>query len=377
VKPPFRDCRFLATIVVLFAVLWTVTAWYSYRYWVHGADHRDFYPLWAGTRWLISGSPDVYSPRATHFIQVTLYGAALPPERDQQGFAYPAHLALLLAPFALISDVEIATAVWQGFTLVVLLGCLLLLRTAVNPSIPLYVPAALVFWHYPLLMLFQGQVTVLAVLAISGAVVFYQRRQDGIAGLLLAAGTVKPELALAPLITLVIHAFFSKRFSLLIGLFASGAGLFLGSLMLAGWWVPGWLIRLEEYTGYSKIFWTAATLWQIHPLLLAGLLVYAGASLWLTRKDAPGLIGAATAVGMLLLPQTLNWGLTLLTVPLLIAWKQHARFVVLSAWAAGWLALFIAPLPDWWKIQSAGLPVLALTAVLLSRLPLGKQNHPL
>jgi hypothetical protein len=102
--------------------------------------------------WLLSGNPDGYSDRAITFIQVTIFGKQLAANQDQQGFACPAHMDLIHAPFGLILDVEIATSTWQGLTFY-LLPAAFFSACAFSPGkmlMPLVI--ALVISQYPLLL---------------------------------------------------------------------------------------------------------------------------------------------------------------------------------------------------------------------------------
>jgi hypothetical protein len=63
----------------------------------------DLYPRWLGARELLLHKRNPYSAEITREIQQGYYGRALDPARpddpkDQQGFAYPAYVVLLLAP---------------------------------------------------------------------------------------------------------------------------------------------------------------------------------------------------------------------------------------------------------------------------------------
>jgi len=357
------------TIVIPLLGLWAITAFLSYRVWVHGADHRDFYPRWAGVRRLLSGSRDLYSQEAVRAIQVSLYGAPLPADRDQQAFAYPAQLAVLLIPFGLIPNVEIATAIWQGLSLILVLFALLLLRPHAPGPIPLYVILAFVFWHYTLLMLFQGQITAIPFAAVvAGAVAFLQHR-DFLAGVALSLGVVKPELAFLPIGALTVLSLREKRPCLLVGFLVGSLVLFGASLLIAGWWVPTWITSLGQYAVYAKVVWPLGESWRLSPLLAVAFIIGVAAMLLTTPRSTWTLIGASVPAGMLLLPQTLTWGLTMLAVPLLLSWRHHGRIAVIAVWILGWLALFIRPLPDWWKIQAVAMPALSVATLILAHHP--------
>jgi len=99
-----------------------------YSTWIHGADHRDSYPRWAGVRLALFNEQDLYSQETTRLMQLELYVAPLPPDADQQGFAYPAQLVVLLFPFWFIDDVEAAAAAWVGLSILIILSTLYLAR---------------------------------------------------------------------------------------------------------------------------------------------------------------------------------------------------------------------------------------------------------
>ena len=77
---------------------------------VHGTPRgnlSDLYPRWLGSRELLLHGRDPYSPEITREIQIGYYGRPLDPSRpydpaDQEAFAYPVYVALLLAPTFLL-----------------------------------------------------------------------------------------------------------------------------------------------------------------------------------------------------------------------------------------------------------------------------------
>ncbi|BAJ65034.1 glycosyltransferase family 87 protein [Anaerolinea thermophila] len=366
-SPSLRLPRGLILLGAL--ILWLATAYFAYHAWVHGADHRDFYPRWAGVRRVLAGERDLYSAEATRAMQIQLYGAPIPAGRDQQGFAYPAQLAVLLLPFGLIPDVEIATALWQGLSLLMLAGAFWALRASVSHRLPPGLLLALAVWNYPLLMLFQGQITALLCIILAGAAALFLRRRDALAGAVLALGVVKPELIALPALAFLWLAVRERRWRFLWGLAGGSLGLFLVSVALAGWWIPGWLNGLSAYAGYARVVWAPAELWRMHPAMALGVLAFALGMVWRGRQSLWGLLGAGIPAGMLVFPQTLLWGLTLLTLPLLLAYRRGGRAAVWLIWILGWTALFIQPLAEWWKVQAVGMPVLTLGALWLADAP--------
>ncbi len=76
-------------LIALILVLWAAFSSATYLGWIHGADHRDFYPWWAAARLHFLDGRDPYALDTTRQMQILLYGHTIPPERDQQGFALP------------------------------------------------------------------------------------------------------------------------------------------------------------------------------------------------------------------------------------------------------------------------------------------------
>ena len=212
-----RSSRWTLKVIALL-LIWGLISLGTYRAWIHGADHRDFYPRWAGARMVLEGEKEIYSLEATSAIQIRLYGTEIPEGRDQQGFAYPAIVLPFLIPFALIDDVEVATSIWEGLTVVlIVVGLYLLQKTRRRDVSPLPI-LLLILWSYTLLMVFQGQITGLVLSALSMGVWAYHRRADFIGGILLSIGFVKPELIILPIATLVALAIMRRRFWLPIGI---------------------------------------------------------------------------------------------------------------------------------------------------------------
>ncbi len=351
-------------LLLALVAVWSVTSMATYSAWIHGADHRDFYPWWAGARLRLLEGRDLYALDTVQVMQKMLYGQLLPPDRDQQGFAYPAQMLVLLFPFWWIPDREIATAVWEGFSLVLLCASLYLVNRLRNGKLPPLLLAGLLLWYYPLLMLFQGQITALILFGLVFGYWAFTQGKDILAGAALCLGVLKPELSLLPWLVVLGLALREKRWKVLLAFLLVQFGLLLASFAMAGWWIPGWIGAVQRYAIYAKSAWAPLTAWQISPLLalaLAALLAYA---LLKTRWSALTGFAASIPLGILLLPQTLLWGLTTLVVPAALSWRTRGRWLVALVWLAGWL-LVLAP-PALWKIHSLILATLCLLAVCLS-----------
>lgn len=369
-----RNIRIVLIISGMVA-LWLLLLVMTYHGWIHGADHRDFYPRWAGARLVLFEGRDLYSSETTRQMQIMLYGRELSPDRDQQAFAYPAILVPLLLPFWLIGDVEIATAAWEATSVLLLIWALLLARKTWG-SAPLWAVVPLVLWYYPVLMIFQAQVTAIPLLALAVGIHAYTARRDVLAGAALVVGFMKPELMLLPALTLLAYALWERRWRVLLGFMIAGLTLFAASLAINGWWIPRWLEALNRYKDYARVNWVLGLVWNFSPLLAALLVTCVATVLVRLRRSVSAVVAASVPLGMLVLPQTLIWGLTMLTLSMVLAWNRRARWGVAAVWLAGWLLALGAAQPDWWRLPSALLPVLTLgTIVSASREQIKTEFH--
>lgn len=161
----------------------------------------DLYPRWLGARELLLHHRDPYGADITREIQVGYYGRVLDPRRphdpkDQQAFAYPVYVVLMLAPSV---KLEFSTVHRAFFWLLALV---------VAGSVPLWLRslgwrlsrADVVVWILLTLCSFpaiQGlklqQLTLLVMALVAASMYALVRRQFALAGTLLALATIKPQ----------------------------------------------------------------------------------------------------------------------------------------------------------------------------------------
>src|SRR5215472_17168383 len=102
----------------------------------------DLYPRWLGSRELLLHGRDPYSKEVTREIQDGYYGRPLDPSRpddpkDQQAFAYPVYVVLVLAPSVKLPFETVHKWVFWLFTLLTAVSVPLWLHTLgwrVSPS---------------------------------------------------------------------------------------------------------------------------------------------------------------------------------------------------------------------------------------------------
>jgi hypothetical protein len=221
----------------------------------------DLYPRWLGTRELLMNHRDPYGDEVTREIQLGYYGRAIDPSRpgdpkDQQRFAYPVYVAFLLAPVAK-ADFATVRVVFAWMLAVVTAGSVLLwlrvLQWRPSPTITV----VLVLLAVDCLPAIQGiklqqlSLLVAGFIAVSGALI-----TSGylfLAGIFLALATIKPQLALLPVLWLMLWAFsrWRERQRLVWGFAFTLALLFGGGEYFLPGWFPKFLAGLAAYQRYA------------------------------------------------------------------------------------------------------------------------------
>jgi Glycosyltransferase family 87 len=308
----------------------------------------DLYPRWLGARELLLHRRNPYSAEITREIQQGYYGRALDLTRaddpkDEQGFAYPAYVAFLLAPTVnLPFDV-----VQQGFRrmLVVLAAVSVLLWLRVlrwKPSLgTVLVLIVLMLGWLPMVQgikLQQLSLLVAGLLAACGACL-----AGGwllLAGGLLALATIKPQLTWPLVLWLLVWAgseWRSRRrfvfgFGLVMLLLLGGAQLLL----------PGWLRMFAEAIGQyhrythnqSVLVWLFGTI--AGRILEAVSVLVCALCLWRQRGEPAGSAAFGRAFALVL-------ALTVLIVPMFAPYNQvllaPAIFALLRSEGSGELIL--------------------------------------
>ena len=306
----------------------------------------DFYASWVGGRAVLAGQ-DPYGPEATRLIQLGIYKKIIPPEEYQHGFALPAHTTFILLPFILL-PFSWSILLWLALQIPLLLVTLFLGLEVLNWSmrpVGLFLLAVLATlgFRYPLIAYSVGQMTIFVIFCMVLSVWLYQRGHPRWAALALICATVRPDLtATAILAAFILTRNSPRRREFLIAFLTMGAVLLLLPAIFVGdIWPLTWLNRIRAY-GRENPFniWPPELLsapW-LSALLVVGLLAWLGRyALAAWRQPTPfnqALLGSAMIlVGLLVLPQTGTYALTLALIPAVILMRYAET---------RWLRLFIA-----------------------------------
>lgn len=288
----------------------------------------DVYPSWYAARELLLHHRDPYGVEVNRELQIAYYGKVLDPSRpeerrDQQRFAYPLYFIFFIAPLVWMPLHAARIVFWWILVACAALAVLLWLRFLhLRLSLPaLAVLFVLVLTSVPVMQnLSVLQPFLLPACFIAGAAAAIVSGRLFLAGALLAAATVKPQICLLPLawFALWLCSDWKHRRSLFWGF-----ALTLGVLVLASeWLLPGWLIR---YPGVMKAYaeYTEATSflgrllpsplqWLFTVLALATVVGFC----WRTRREPADSVAFAIA-----LSSTLT--LTVLIIPAVVQPFNH------------------------------------------------------
>ena len=215
------------------------------------SNHSDLADEWAGARAALRGE-DPYSAAGMRDTQIAYYGRALigAEDKDPQGFPYPAHMVILMAPLAVLP--------WTAARLVFLavafpllvLGLWLSIRFLRLPFTPgssaLAVFLALVSWPVVWGLRLQQPTLLVAAIVLIACYLLSRDRELG-AGVLLAVATVKPQLVLPLLLWLFLWACLQRRWTLIVSFCVTCAGLLVAAQCILPGWFGHWIAELRGY----------------------------------------------------------------------------------------------------------------------------------
>jgi len=221
----------------------------------------DLYPRWLGARELLLHHRDPYGADITREIQTGYYGRPLDAARpndpkDQQAFAYPPYVVLMLAPTVKLPFAEARRVFFWLFVVLTAVSVPLWLRTLGwrLSRTELVVWVLLTLSCFPAIQgLRLQQLTVLVTALIAGAMNAVARRHFVLAGMLLALATIKPQLIFLLILWLCIWSVGDwRRRQRVLWSFAITTALLViaGELLLPGW-ITEFLTAMKHYYNYT------------------------------------------------------------------------------------------------------------------------------
>jgi hypothetical protein len=222
----------------------------------------DLYPRWYGTRELLLRGRDPYSAAVSGEIQRAYYGHALDSNdskdraRDEQRFAYPLYTALLMAPTAWMSFETTQTiARWVLACATILSIFLWLHALRWRPGYATLLTVVILTLSSPPLVQGLGlqQLGLLVGFFLAASAALLASGNLLLAGCFLAFATIKPQLALLPVLWLLLWAAgaWRARRRLVWGFGGTMALLIGAAQVLSPGWVPRFVGGLFAYTRYA------------------------------------------------------------------------------------------------------------------------------
>jgi MFS family permease len=228
----------------------------------------DLYPRWVGAREVLLYGKNPYGPEVSGEIQTAFYGHVLTADDaargvvDQQRFVYPIYVVFLLAPTIHMDFSRVyfmAPLILALFTVIGILFCVDLIEW----RLPWQGTISLILFTLSSPQIQQGmrhqQLALVVACLLFAGVWCVRKKHLAAAGTLLALATIKPQMALLPLIWLVLWSAgeWRTRWRL-----PAAVGVTMAALIGAGEFVlPGWLGYFFAGLGaYQKYFPTTSLL---------------------------------------------------------------------------------------------------------------------
>lgn len=337
-----------------------------YRVWIHGSVHKDFYPLWAGTRLAVFQHLPIYSVMTTRRIQILLYGRVLPPSADQQAFAYPAILAVILIPFASIRNREIATLLWVALSVnVVVCGSFMVLVHRKNLSV-----SGMLFtltWPFLMLSLYQCQVEAFLGGMLLWAVWAYEKQHDRLSGFFAAFLLIKPQLGLVPVMVLLAWSYVKQRYGVYVGFVGTLTLLLVASVILLGFWIPSWFVAISYYQSYAQVNWMFRDVYRETPTLALVIMAIIVAIVYRQRSNFLASVSLSVIAMYILMPQTPIWSLGFQSSVIPLEWNRGNKRLFWGLWILGWFSFVLyCQQPSGWKIYTWLFSLLVFIGISLS-----------
>ena len=228
----------------------------NYQFSMSVPGGNDFLARWVGAHYWVVKGINPYDPKVSLASQEMIYGRPANPAEgeDVAHFVYPLPAMIFFAPFAPLSY-PVARALWMTI-LEICLPVLALIGIQIagwKPSrrMLLIVMIFSLVWYHGFRSVILGQFAVIEALLMTGALLAIQRRQDGVAGILLALTIAKPQMPVLLIIFVLLWAVLSKRWAIVLWTLGSLTALIGISLVLIPNWPLLWLRQMVDYPTYT------------------------------------------------------------------------------------------------------------------------------
>ena len=347
---------------------------------------NDLFPRWMATRLWVTDGHDLYSPATDAAIRAAMGPVPLGSEAFVFGFVYPAYVALVLVPFALM-PLRVAATVWLLLIQLSAVGGALLAWRACErerglaPATPL--PALAVATLLPAtvihLLFLQFSAPVFGALAVSWWL-SVRGREGGAAAALLAT-CLKPQVGMLPALAVLGRAAAQERWRFVLTAVGGAVALVTVSVLVMPGWIERFLASAQAYAAESHPASAAALIGSepwLSALIGASALALVGGTWWRSARSVGDTLAAAILLTAWLVPPLYEWNNVLLLLVLVPALRVLTARRAAYGWLGGGL-LVAASVVTYWAIaidpnaSRAIWPTIALVVYLATSL-LGSQR---
>ena len=256
-------------VIVLAILVLAGLVWVNNQFSKNNPGGNDFLVHYVGARSFLLEGISPYSDEVAVRIQTAAYGRPAQGVEHELRVAYPFFSVFLFAPFSLISDYQVARAIWM-----VVLEIALILMCFMSFKLMDWKPALwlqsllLVFsllWYHAARGVINGNAVILIALMITGVFLAIKNDQDQIAGLLLALTTIKPHLVVLLIPYVLIWSLYNKRWRVIGWFSLTMAVLLVVSLALMPDWILQNIWEILKYPDYNPAGTLAAALSEWFP----------------------------------------------------------------------------------------------------------------
>jgi len=259
-------------IFIVFISVIVLMGWGNYHFVENNPGGHEFLINWVGTQSMVKESISPYSNTITNRIErfAESNQSNIGGEASYQ-FNQPLYSIFLYLPFSLISDFNLARAIWMVVLQLAYITIIFLSAQLLNWRPSFFLSVLLIvfsfFWIHGLFPLINGDSVILIALCIVFCVYAIKNRQDELAGISLALTTIKPYVVVFVIAAILIWAITNKRWKIVFWFFGTQVLVFLLSMFF----MPGWFIQYLQNVVNPQFIPKMSSLSQALAVLLPGI----------------------------------------------------------------------------------------------------------
>ncbi len=257
------------SIILLFIVIIGLFGYTNFQFTKSSPGGNDFLVHWVGTQKFVLEGISPYSDKVALEIQRLVYGRPALEGEHELRVAYPFYSIFLFLPFSLIKNFEIARAFWMTFLELILMFSTIivikLVKWKIKPLFTFLIIAFSLFWYHGLRSIINGNAVVVILFLVVVCIYAISRKQDELAGISLALSTIKPQVAFAFIIFVIIWAIVNNKQKILFWFFGTLISIVLLGLFLLPTWPLEFLREVMRYPGYNPPGTPATALAELMP----------------------------------------------------------------------------------------------------------------